>query len=340
MEVNGEMVGYYETGREDADYAILNLSGLGARSGKGNLRLADALSGKVENSRGMQTLRDELPKGAEKIEDMIKSLSGTYRTITPETPGGGFGSEVIDDQTLDGLADHFADFAKKKGLQNVIIFGSSMGGALAIRIAARHPELTGMLALQGVMTEPDDLRESDYKMIQKFTTKSWRRIISLPVISHIARFGLTQGIRFQKDFRLADKEGRSQMLRDSGKSEVPAYLLALSGIGEDLGDEITKIDVPVVLLDGANVEVVSFDKTKKIAERFHPEISGVDDRESLMEKIKARKVLIYKIGGKGLGEQTHSVLNTTPEIMAVMTDHATKYFGLGKNNSAPTSKTL
>lgn len=329
MEVNGKMMGYYETGREDADHTVLNLSGLGAGSGEGNLRLDHALNGRIENSRGMQTLREDLPKGADKVEEMVKNLTGKYRTITPETPGDGFGSEAIDNPTLDNLADHFAEFAKKKGLQNVIIFGSSMGGTLAIRIAARHPELASALALQGVMTEPDDMQKLAYIPARIFTATPIRQMIEyIPGASSIMKKILKSGTKTQPDFRLADEQGKEQMLRDTDKAEAHTYLLALRGIGKDLEEEISQINQPVVLLDGENSVVVSIDKTKRIAGKFHPEISDEDPRENLRKKIEERKVLFYKIGGV-TGEHAHSVLNTFPEGMAVMINHAVNYFNAG-----------
>ncbi len=325
IEVNGKEMGYYETGPEDAEYTVLNISGLGAGSGEGNLRLDNALNGRVEGSIGMQALRENLPKGAQKIEETVQSLEGRYRTITPQLPGFGY-SEALENPTLDNLADHLADFMKKKGLTNSILFGSSMGGTLAIRIAARHPELARALALQGIMTQPDDLRESDYKRIQTFTNAHVRRIIELPGVSWFAKQILKQGTRFQDDFKVADEQGKRQMLRDTGKAEVHSYMLALQGIGQDLGEEINNINAPVVLLDGENSVVVSIDKTKKIAGRFHPEISDEDPRENLRKKIAERQVLFYKIGGV-TGEHAHSVLNTFPEGMAVMINHAiSNYF--------------
>lgn len=328
--VSGKKLNYYETGNKDAEFTVLNISGLGAGSGEGNLRLDQALNGEIENSKGMQTLRTDLPKGAEKIEEIIKGLKGKYHTITPQIPGFGF-SEAIDDPTLDGLADHLAEFAKQKGLRKMILFGSSMGGTLAIRIAARHPELAGALALQGVMTGPSDMRKQDYIPAQFFTATPMRQMIEhIPGGSSVMKKILKFGTRGQIDFQLADEQGKEQMLRDTDKAEAHTYLLALRGIGKDLKEEIGKIEVPVLLLDGKNSVVVSIDKTKRIASRFHPEISDEDPRENLRKKIAGKKVLFYKLGGV-TGKHAHSVLNTAPEIMAVMLNHATKYFKLNKN---------
>ena len=325
IEVNEKKMGYYETGNTDADFTVLNISGLGAGSGEGNLRLDYALAGEVENSKGMKNLRNDLPKGAEKIEEIVKGLKGRYHTITPQIPGFGF-SEALNNPTLDNLADHLAEFAKQKGLQKMILFGSSMGGTLAIRIAARHPELASALALQGVMTESDDMRKQDYIPARILTATPIRQMIEyIPGASSVMKKILKFGTKGQPDFQLADEQGKEQMLRDIDKAEAHTYLLALRGITKDLEDEISKIDVPVVLLDGENAVVVSIDKTKRIAGRFHPEISDEDPRENLRKKIAERKVLFYKIGGV-TGEHAHSVLNTFPEGMAVMINHAVNYF--------------
>ena len=109
------------------------------------------------------------------------------------------------------------------------------------------------------------------------------------------------------------------------KAEARTSLITLRGIGKDLEAEINQIKAPVVLLDGENAVVVSIDKTKRIAGRFHPEISNEDPRESLRKKISERKVLFYKIGGV-TGKHAHSVLDSFPEGMAVMINHAVNYF--------------
>ena len=325
VEVNGKRWGYFETGNPDAEFSLLNISGFGAGSGEGNLRLDQALNGEIENSKGMQTLRSDLPKGAGKIEEVIKGLEGKYHTITPQLPGFGY-SEAIDNPTLDNLADELAEFIKATGLKKPILFGSSMGGVLAIKLAARHPEMASALALQGVMTQPDDMRKQDYIPAQIITSTPIRQIIEkTPGAFWAMKKLLKLGTGEQVDFKLADEQGREQMLRDNEKAEAHASFLALRGIGKDLEDEISRIDQPVVLLDGENSVVVSIDKTRRIAGRFHPEISDEGPRENLRKKIAERKVLFYKIGGV-TGKHAHSVLNTFPEGMAVMINHAVNYF--------------
>ena len=326
VEVNGRRWGYFETGNPDAEFSMLNISGIGASSGEGNERLSQALAGRVEGSRGMQTLRQDLPKGAQKIEELVKGLEGKYHTITPQIPGGGF-SEAIDNPTLDNLAEELAYFVRKVGLKNPILFGSSMGGILAIKLVARHPDIPRALALQVVMTEPGDMRARDYYTAQILTSTPLRQIIErTPLLFGGLKQMSKFGIRGQVDFKLADKQGKEQMLRDMDKAEARTSLVTLRGIGKDLEAEINQIKAPVVLLDGENAVVVSIDKTRRIAGRFHPEISDEDPRENLRKKIAERKVLFYKIGGV-TGEHAHSVLNTFPEGMAVMINHAvSNYF--------------
>jgi len=112
--------------------------------------------------------------------------------------------------------------------------------------------------------------------------------------------------------------------------------LSLRGITQDIGDMIDNIDIPVVFLDGEEAEVISLANQKRTAGKFHPNISDADPRESFRKKIEARKMLFFKIP-----EAVHSVLNTHPEVMAVMLNHAVnKYFRLGKNNPAPSDKAV
>ena len=276
----------------------------------------------------MQTLRRDLPKGAQKVEELVRNLKGKYHTITPQLPGFGY-SEAIDNPTLDNLADELADFIKATGLKKPILFGSSMGGILAIKLVARHPDIPRALALQGVMTEPRDMRARDYYPAQILTSTPLRQIIErTPLLFRGLKQMSKLGIRGQVDFKLADQTGQEQMLRDMDKAEARRSLITLRGIGKDLKAEIDQIKVPVVLLDGENAVVVSIDETKRIAGRFHPEVSDEDPRENLRKKIAEREVLFYKLGGIS-GKHAHSVLDSFPEGMAVMINHAvSNYFNV------------
>ncbi|MEV7521375.1 alpha/beta hydrolase [Streptomyces sp. NPDC091371] len=85
------------------------------------------------------------------IEDsygpVLESL-GRHRTIVgPDYPGSGNNPLPDRPLTLDRLADHIVESAVQSGVHSFAISGFSMGAAVAVRAAARHPERVTALVL-------------------------------------------------------------------------------------------------------------------------------------------------------------------------------------------------
>ncbi len=77
----------------------------------------------------------------------LPSLAGHGRAIALDLPGFGRSHMPAAPITLDGLADAVAGLARAAGLERVAFVGHSMGGPIALRFAARHPQLADRLIL-------------------------------------------------------------------------------------------------------------------------------------------------------------------------------------------------
>ncbi|GAB1431926.1 alpha/beta fold hydrolase [Spirochaetota bacterium] len=75
----------------------------------------------------------------------VMDLPG-YRCIAPDMPNFG-GSDPLDAADLDVYADYLIAFAKGLGLDSFCLVGHSLGGGVAISLAARKPELVKKLLL-------------------------------------------------------------------------------------------------------------------------------------------------------------------------------------------------
>lgn len=86
---------------------------------------------------------------------LTAKLSKTYRLLVPDIPGFGQSDFIFDaDYRLAAQADRLAQWLKDLGVDRAHFVGSSMGGAIAAQIAARHPDLMNKLCLMNAAGVP------------------------------------------------------------------------------------------------------------------------------------------------------------------------------------------
>ncbi len=82
-------------------------------------------------------------------------LGDTYRVITPDLPG--HGTRADEPFTLAGAADGIATLITEEVGGAAVVVGLSLGGFVAMDLAARRPELVRGLVLAGASAEPTGL---------------------------------------------------------------------------------------------------------------------------------------------------------------------------------------
>ena len=73
--------------------------------------------------------------------ESIPALAEHGRVLALDLPGFGRSEPPAAGTSLDGFADAAAALARQLGVERVVLAGHSMGGPIAIRFAARHPDL-------------------------------------------------------------------------------------------------------------------------------------------------------------------------------------------------------
>jgi UDP-N-acetylmuramoyl-tripeptide--D-alanyl-D-alanine ligase len=114
------------------------------------------------------------------IKSSIENLG--YTVYAPDFPG--FGSEPLDKKVFE-FSDYVQfvhDFFKKKKLSKAILIGHSFGGRVAIRFAARFPNLVYKLILTGASGIPRPLPTLK-KKITYVATKVLRPLFMIPPLS-------------------------------------------------------------------------------------------------------------------------------------------------------------
>lgn len=82
-------------------------------------------------------------------------LEGEFRVIALDRAGCGWSArDGIKQSTLQEQARMIADFIEKEGLENPLIVGHSLGGAVALTLGLNHKEVVGGLALICPATQP------------------------------------------------------------------------------------------------------------------------------------------------------------------------------------------
>ncbi|WP_246018944.1 alpha/beta fold hydrolase [Saccharothrix australiensis] len=84
---------------------------------------------------------------------VIDRLARAHRVIGADYPGSGANPRAP--LTLDGLADHVVAAADAAGADRFALLGFSMGTAVAVRAATRHPDRVTALVLSAGLAHPD-----------------------------------------------------------------------------------------------------------------------------------------------------------------------------------------
>ncbi|WP_280184423.1 MULTISPECIES: alpha/beta fold hydrolase [Nocardia] len=79
--------------------------------------------------------------------ETIPALARHGRVLALDLPGFGRSQRANPRATVDGFADTAAALARQLGQRRVVLIGHSMGGPIAIRFAARHPDLAEAIVL-------------------------------------------------------------------------------------------------------------------------------------------------------------------------------------------------
>ncbi|MFE5738818.1 alpha/beta fold hydrolase [Streptomyces celluloflavus] len=88
--------------------------------------------------------------------ELIPALAASgHRVVAPDYPGSGRTPRAADPLTLDGLADALVAEAVRGGLETFTLIGFSLGTAVSVRVAARHPERVRGLILTAGLARPD-----------------------------------------------------------------------------------------------------------------------------------------------------------------------------------------
>lgn len=77
----------------------------------------------------------------------LDHFAALHRVLAPDQRGFGQSDKPDAGYSIEGLADDLAWLCAERGLEAPVVVGHSLGGAVALALAARHPQLPAGLAL-------------------------------------------------------------------------------------------------------------------------------------------------------------------------------------------------
>jgi pimeloyl-ACP methyl ester carboxylesterase len=109
----------------------------------------------------------------------LAHFSGSHRVVNVDLRGHGASDKPRQDYTVAGFADDLAWLCERLGVVKPVVIGHSMGGNIALELAARHPELPAAIVmvdsaiilppelLQGVKPVAEALRGPGFRGVQR-----------------------------------------------------------------------------------------------------------------------------------------------------------------------------
>lgn len=111
---------------------------------------------------------------------VMDRLTARYTVIGADYPGAGSTPRATRPLELDGLADQLLAAADAADIERFTVSGYSLGGPVAIRLAARHPErVTGL-----VLTAPFARADAQVRL----TARVWRTLVGAGDPDTLGRF--------------------------------------------------------------------------------------------------------------------------------------------------------
>src|SRR5258708_28717038 len=100
--------------------------------------------------------------------EFIKPISAQFRIITPDLPGFGKSKKLPDPFTIDQVGNAVGMWLIENQILTSIVIGHSMGGYVALSLAAQHPQLLQGLGLfhSNVFADTNEKKENRNKVIE------------------------------------------------------------------------------------------------------------------------------------------------------------------------------
>ena len=183
-------------------------------------------------------------------------LSQQYHLYAPDVVGFGYSDrpEGIE-YGIDVWADHMINFLEAVNEKKVSIIGNSFGGAIALHIAKRRPDLINKLILMGSMGVDHPIAYGlDAVWGYQPSMENMKSLIKLFAYDQsMAENGDLVEMRYQSSIQEGFQESFSAMFPEPRQRHVDAMALS--------PEELNEIQFPVLLIHGREDQVIPVEET-------------------------------------------------------------------------------
>ncbi|MEI5098830.1 alpha/beta hydrolase [Streptomyces sp. PmtG] len=179
---------------------------------------------------------------------VMSELTATHRVVGVDYPGTGATPRAQAPLTVDALADELLAAADAEGLETFALSGYSLGTAVAVRLAARHPERVTAL----VLTAP--FARADHRT--RLAAEVWRQLAASRDRDTLARFLLPLALSpaALESLSAADLEatvrGTAETVPEGTQEHVDLVARA------DVRADLARVTAPTLVIETAEDQLI------------------------------------------------------------------------------------
>jgi len=175
--------------------------------------------------------------------EVIEKLATHYHCVAPDLRGFGASNALPENYAVKDYADDVADLISTLTIENYVLIGHSMGGKIALALAARKPKnLQSLILLAPSPPTPEPIKEDER---EKLLASHGNRCVATETVWQAAG-GKLPGEIF------------ARAIDDNLRTSEAAWKWWLeSGSREDISSEVKKINVPVLVAAGEQDEAMT-----------------------------------------------------------------------------------
>ncbi|MCE1188310.1 MAG: alpha/beta hydrolase [Ignavibacteria bacterium] len=189
----------------------------------------------------------------------MKAITG-FRRLLPDLLGSGYSDKPENfDYSIAGHAEYLKDFCKSLGLENIVVYGHSMGGAIAVKLASIYTEkVIGMIVSEANLDSGGGFFS---RRIAEFSEAEYEKSGHMQVISeNIKRGNELWGTSMKMCSALAvHREARSLVQGEMPQWRELLYQLSMpkffifgrNSLPDPDENELPKHGVPVCIVENA-----------------------------------------------------------------------------------------
>jgi pimeloyl-ACP methyl ester carboxylesterase len=209
---------------------------------------------------------------------LVPLLLPGRRLLVPELPGHCGSSPLAAAPSLNAFADRVAVAMEQEGFAPAPVVGHSLGGAIALRLAIRRPDLVSALVLAGAAGISSRRRSARYALTVTGIVKPARRIA--PHRRLVARSATLKRLVFGR-WGAADPPALTPELVEAFLAGPALHTDTLSAakalVRDDLRPDLGRVRCPALVLWGARDNQLSVEDAFDYARRLRARLRVIAD---------------------------------------------------------------